>query len=312
MTENVPRVSVSALVREVEQYLLEHAKQLDTIDYLYALDEREVLVGVLSIKDLFSAERNAPVAEVLSRTLVTVRAHTDQERIALLALKHNIKAIPVIDASRHLLGVVAADDILRILDHEATENLAKLGGVDRAAGYETILAIPITRAFRHRIPWLVIGLFGGIATAGIISGFEEILSEYLILAAFIPLIVYLADAIGTQIATFIIRDLALTPTLSFAPYALRHAVVVGLLGGVLSALLFVASLVLYGELMVSVVLALALMGASISALFSGLLVPYLFAKLSFDPANASGPIATITQDILSVVIYLSVALMLLG
>jgi magnesium transporter len=161
------------------------------------------------------------------------------------------------------------------------------------------------------MPWLVLGLLGGILAARIVGGYEDILSKNLILAAFIPLIVYMADAVGTQMEAFIIRDLAVNPKLVFSRYLLKQIAIIAVLGSFISMLLFTISFLIYHTINVSIVLAISLFCAILSSVFSGLLIPWLFARMKFDPADASGPIATILQDTTSIVVYFSIASLLL-
>ncbi len=313
MKTKVPAVVTGTVVGDVERMLKDSTSTFDSINYIYIVKEGGELSGVVPIKALFDASPDTVVDDLSPKEVVHVHAKTDQERVAFLALKYNIKVVPVVDSHGRLLGIVSTRDILLIIDTEAVEDFLRLGGVVHEAGpHGNVLTLPITVSLRRRLPWLIVGLIGGIMTAGVIGFFEDILATYVVLAAFIPLIVYVADAVGTQMATFIVRDLAFTSHLRFLTYFFRQFLVVSVIGLVLASLLFVITFLLYGDPMVSFVLALSLIAACLSALFSGLVVPYLFSKLRFDPADASGPIATIIQDVLSVLIYLTVALSLLS
>lgn len=176
---------------------------------------------------------------------------------------------------------------------------------------DDVLHQTIWQSFRHRIPWLTAGLFGGLLAAVVIDNFEKVISQNLILAAFIPLIVYMADAVGTQMESFVIRDLALNPKIIFSRYFFKHFLVTACIGFCISLVLFLASLIIYDNYQISLVLAISLFLAILTSLVTGLLIPYFFGKFRFDPADASGPIATIIQDILSVLVYFSIASFLL-
>lgn len=310
MTARIPTIQPTATITDIEKLLEEKTDAFETINYVYVVDEKKTLCGVLSIKEVFRQPAIARVSDILSerqKPLVTVKPHTDQEHLALLALKHNLKAIPVVDDKNQLLGAVTSDTILRILDSEAVENILRFGGVYHTGTVDNVLTDSLSVSIKHRLPWLVLGLVGGLSAAGIIEHFEGLLSRHLILAAFIPLIVYMADAVGTQMEAFIIRDLALNPRLKFLTYLAKHSAVVLLIGLLLSFLLFGASFLLHREVRVSIVLGIALFFAIVSSLLTGLIVPYLFSKVKLDPANASGPTATIIQDVVSVLVYFVVA-----
>lgn len=230
----------------------------------------------------------------------------------MLALKNNLKEIPIIDKNDVLIGVVTYDNILQIMHNEGIDNILKFGGV---VGYDNsfddISNMSLLKSIKHRLPWLLVGLFGGLFIASIIGYFEEVLSQNLILASFIPLIVYMASAVGTQMQSFIIRDLALKPNLKIFNYFLKQIGVVFLLGLVISIVMFIFSYFLHNNILISFVFFIAFLIAIISSLITGIIIPYLFKKINSDPANASGPIATIVQDTLSVIIYFTVANLIL-
>lgn len=173
---------------------------------------------------------------------------------------------------------------------------------------DDIEKMSIFKAASKRLPWLFIGLFGGLAAAKIISGFEEVLSENLFLASFIPLVVYMSDAVGTQMEAFAIRDLSLNEKLNFKKYFLKQLGVVCIISVVISSLIFVFAYITQQDIYAALVLGLSLFLAILSSIFTGMLIPFvIFRELKMDPANASGPIATIIQDLLSVTIYFTLA-----
>lgn len=310
MTKKVPVILEDSNIQEVEALLLKKSKRFETINYIYTVDKKGILKGAVSIKEVFRAPKSTVLKSLVRQPLVTVPPHTHQKRVCQLALSHNLKAVPVVDKAGKFLGTVSSDTILYILDREAGENLFRFGGVHREA-VENVESLPLLTSLGHRLPWLLIGLLGGILAAGIVGFFEETLSENIILAAFIPLIVYMADAVGTQMEAFIIRDFALDAEIKFSHYFFRHFIVVGLLAVISSVLLSILSFILYGEFFVSLVLAASLFIAIMTSMVTGLVIPYTFGKFGFDPADASGPIATIIQDLLSILVYFSIAKWLL-
>lgn len=307
MVSNVPTVEETATVGDVEKLLLRETKNFETINYIYILTPKKKLKGVISIKEVFLSSKKASVKTLMSKKTISVRAHTDQERAVLLALEYHLKAIPVVNKNNTFLGVIPNDTILETIHAEGVENVLHLGGVMKMATFDNIFHLSLKASIKHRIPWLIIGLLGGIGAAGIVSSFEEVLSQNLILAAYIPMIVYMADAVGTQMEAFIIRDLAINPDLKLGSYFLRQFLIVIILASLISLGMYLISQILYHDHKVSLVLVIGLFCAILSSLFTGLLVPYLFGKLKLDPANASGPIATIIQDVLSILIYFGLA-----
>ncbi len=177
---------------------------------------------------------------------------------------------------------------------------------------DDVLKLPLYKSIFHRLPWLIIGLIGGVMAAKVVVGFEEILEKNLFLAAFIPLIVYMSDAVGTQMESFAIRDLAMHSHMKLIRYFLRQLIVVSLMGIILSVCLIFISLLMGQEIRVGITLGISLFAAVMSSLLTGILIPYLFNRIKLDPANASGPIATIIQDLFSVSIYFYIASLLLN
>jgi magnesium transporter len=313
MTAKVPVVAPEQTIGDVYEFLRKRAAEYDTINYVYVVDTARVLRGVLSVREIFSMDRSCVVGHVCVKDpLYCVHPSSHQERAAYLALRHGIKAIPVVDSHGTFLGEVAADSILRILHKEMHEDTLRRAGITHpAAVHSNVFKLSLLSSFRHRIPWLLLGLFGGVLAAKVIGFFETILSKNLVLAAFIPLIVYMSDAVGTQMEAYIIRDLAVERDIPFLRYLIRHGIVVFAIGIVLGTLLFGMYGVTTGDWFMALVLSLSLFAAVLSSVCTGLLVPYIFSRFALDPADASGPVATIIQDILSIVIYFSVASILL-
>lgn len=178
---------------------------------------------------------------------------------------------------------------------------------------DNIFKIPVYKSVIHRLPWLAIGLAGGVGAAKIVGSFESTLEENLILAAYIPLIVYMSDAVGTQMEAFVIRDFAIQSHMDFLKYFMRQTLVVTPIAVCLSMGLYGVNIYyLKQDKWIGVVLGLSLFAAIISSLITGLLIPYIIRKVRLDPANASGPIATIIQDLMSVTIYFYIANLMLG
>lgn len=313
LTSKVPVVPAVYTLAQAQVYLAENSDQLDTIDYIYVVDAQGKLGGVFSIKEMYQHPPTTPVSQISRKALVTARVDTDPEEIGYLALKRGIKAIPIVDEEHKLTGIIPHDTITKILHKELREDILLLAGVHRTNHevLDNIMEIPLVRAVRHRLPWLIVGTLGGLLIAQIIAQYEETLRDNLVLAAFIPLVVYIADAVGTQLEAFVIRDFALFRKLDFLRYFTRQLVTVLALALLLGISVGLLGVVIYRQAGVAVVLGLAVVGATISACFSGLIVPYLFRLGNVDPANASGPLGTIIQDALSVVIYFAIAARLL-
>ena len=313
MTKDVPVAHAEETLQEVHQRLLQRSGEYKTINYVYVLDHDRKLQGVLSVKELFSKPLTRTVGEVCTRMpLVYVHPDSHPKHAAYQALRHNLKAIPVLTKSHQFLGEITSDTILRVLHKEMHEDVLKRAGIRHGGGvHANVLQLSLLQSLRHRLPWLAIGLFGGILVATIVTFFETTLAENIVLASFIPLIVYMSDAVRAQMEAYIIRDLALDTSLPFGRYLLRHFIVLAALAFALSALLLVLFGFIYGDWSVGFVLSAALCAAIFSSLATGLIIPYAFERFGMDPADASGPVATIIQDMMSIVIYFGIATILL-
>lgn len=311
MTDRVPIALFHQNVEDVKKMFHEHIGEYQETDYIYLLNDQHHLVGVVSLRELFLAPSGVKVGELSRRNIVTVRPEVDQETAAYLAFRNDLKAVPVVDRHHLFLGSIPPRAIHRILARELHEDLLRMVGIHPDAARESVLTIPILRSFIHRTPWLLIGMVGGLLSARIIGVFETTLSEHLVLASFIPLIVYMSDAVGTQMEAFIIRDLAVVEHLPFPRYLLRQFLVVTLLASCISGVIYFLFIVFSDDILVAAILAISLFVAILSSVFTGLLIPYAFSRLNLDPADASGPVATILQDVISVSIYFAVASWLL-
>lgn len=310
-TERVPTVPVEATVGDVERLLLDSAKNFDSIHYVYVLDTAKKLQGVLSIKDVFREPKPMPVERFMQKQIISARFGMKPSRIGYLALRHNIKAVPLVDRDGIFKGVMPADIILRTIYHSLSSDMFRFAGAPgahrHATSYDDILHLSLPRTLLHRLPWLLIGLAGGLGIAKIVGAYETLLSEQLILAAFIPLIVYMAAATAAQTNAFIIRDLAVGANIRFGAYffrELRNDVVIAAITG---TMLFCIIGFFKDSWMLAGAVGTALFIAVVSSIFTGFLVPYILSKFRLDPANGTGPLATILQDGLSVAIYFSIA-----
>lgn len=314
MTMAVPVVHSSKTAAEVEGLLRSKAGDFETINYIYIVNEKRELVGVLSVQELFHLESHETLERFLTTALITVRPHTDQERVAQLALKHNIKAIPVVSKEHIFMGVVPSDRILSVLNLEHTKDVLQFAGVKHKDLHpaEVLLQSAPLAHVKMRLPWLVLGLLGGVFAAAVIGFFEETLADELILAAFIPAIVYMADAVGSQTQMLFVRALSIEHGLKVRAYLLRESIVNFFLGVILAGLIFILSLLFTQSLVISTILAVSIFLTVWFTVLVAITLPWFFYIRGYDPAIASGPLATVVRDILSLCIYLTVATLFLS
>ncbi len=311
-TRAVPIVSSQATFSDVVEMLSVRASDFVTINYIYVVDEDEKLTGVVSVKELFKSPKEKSVLELAERSLVTVRPHTDQERVALVALKHNIKAVPVVDKRGYFIGVVTSDTIISVLHKESIEDtLHHAGSINMDNPLTSLVHGSSWLHFRKRSPWLLIGLLGGVGAASVVSFFEHSIAEYLVLASFIPTVVYMADAVGSQTQTIFVRSLALEKKLDLKEYLKREAVVNFSLALLLGVAITILVAVFFSTWKIAFVVGIAIFFTVVESMVVALSMPYVLSKMGFDPAVGSGPFATVVQDILSLVIYFGVIVLLL-
>jgi magnesium transporter len=273
---------------------------------VYLVDESGRLEGSVAVWRLLGADPRALVGPLGEPARARVPPDADQERVASVALHHGVDTVPVVDADGRLLGVVPPLAMLRVLRREHVEDLHRLAGIAREAAHaRRALEEPPVRRVRDRLPWLLLGLLGSMLATLVMARSEETLRARVAVAFFIPGIVYLADAIGTQTETVVVRGLSLSSVrLSRLLWGeLRTGL---LIGGVVSAVVFPAVLLGFGDARLALAVAVAVLVAGTVATSVGLLFPWLLQRFGVDPAFGSGPLATVVQDVLSLLVYLAV------
>lgn len=272
-------------------------------ELLCVLGEGQQFLGTLSAAELLLLPDDTVLGRVVKAGQPRVAPDVDQEKMASVALHHRVATMPVVDAQGQLVGVVGATTLMHILRREHVEDLHRLAGITResADARNALEEAPLRRA-RHRLPWLVVGLGGSMVATFIVARFESALTAKPELAFFVPGLVYLADAIGTQSEAVAVRGLSLSHV--GIGRLIGSELRTGLLIGVVLALLaFPMIWLVFGELRLAAAVTLALAGASVVASVLGLVLPWLLARTGSDPAYGSGPLATIIQDVLSLLIY---------
>ena len=308
----VPLAYTRETVGQAKQRLLAQMRNYKSINYVFVLSENQTLRGVLSFKELFIQDPDKRISNVMNSNLVFSQPHVDQERVAHLALKHNIKSVPIVDEKKRFIGIVPSDQILKILFHEHKEDMLKsVGIITDAKANGSNVKISIINSYLRRVPWILVGLTGGMLVASVVGIFADTLKENLILATFIPLLVYVSAAVGTQTQTLYIRDLAFNEKISVIAYALREAFVVSLIAITSGLMIATMIAIFWQEAGIGLVVGLAATVSIVFSVFIAISVPYLLGVFKQDPANGSGPFATILQDSLSVIIYFSITSLML-
>ncbi len=291
-----------------------------TIYYAYVVDAEQKLIGVVSFRDLLSAKPDTHVREVMKTNVVQAPADMDQETVGRLFAKHGLIAIPVVDDEGHMKGVVTVDDIVDVVQQEATEDIQKLGGME-VMGFP-YLEIPFRRMIRMRAGWLSALFLGELLTATAMSYFQDEIARAVVLALFVPLIISSGGNSGSQATTLVIRAMALGEVqLGDWWRVLRREILAGaalgtVLGtiGMLRILIWQAAFASYGEhyALVGLTVFLSLIGVVTFGSISGCMLPFILRRLGFDPASASAPFVATLVDVTGLVIYFSVASMILA
>jgi magnesium transporter len=233
-------------------------------------------------------------------------AGIDEEVAAWKAVRHGESALAVLDDDGRFVGFVPPRRIVEVLLSEHDEDLARLGGyLASTSSARHAIEEPVVPRLLHRLPWLLVGLAGALGAAGIVSAYERELSQQVLLASFVPGVVYMADAVGTQTEALVIRGLSVGVPIG---RIVRRELFTGLLVGVtLAAVFLVVGPVLWDETDVVVAVAIAIFAACSTATLVAMVLPWVLSRLGSDPAFGSGPLATVIQDLLSLVIYFWVA-----
>jgi magnesium transporter len=308
VSARVPIVSSGATVSQIFDSL--RGKRFDTAAEL-AVCEDGRLVGLISVEELFAAPEEARAVDIMDADPAVVAPGVDQEVAAWKAVQHGETSLAVVDAEGRFAGFIPPGRLLGVMLWEHDEDMARLGGFVRdTAAARTASEEPVARRFWHRLPWLMVGLVGALLAADIVGAFERELEENVLLAFFVPGVVYMADAVGTQTEALVIRGLSVGVSIG---RVVRREVLTGLLVGVaVSLAFFPVVLWRWGDGDVALAVSLALFAACSTATAVAMALPWAFHRLGRDPAFGSGPLATVIHDLLTIVIYFVVALALVS
>ncbi|WP_035346933.1 magnesium transporter [Halalkalibacter hemicellulosilyticus] len=309
MTKEYVSITSTEVVSNVIDTLRKDAPDAETIYYLYVVDEVERLVGVISLRDLITAQPTETIENVMGTRVVSVDDDMDQEDVAQLIKKYDFLAVPVVSKQNHLIGIITVDDVIDILEEEATEDFGEIS----AAKGATDVNVSSFKAARRRSPWIIMLMFFGLITAGVIGQFEETLEEIVLLAVFIPLIMDSAGNTGTQSLAVAVRGLALgTIKKGSIGKMVRREFGTGImLGLICMAVLAITVTIMYQHWMLALIVGFSIFCTLSIATVIGATVPLIINKLKLDPAIASGPFITTVNDILGLLIYFSIATALL-
>jgi magnesium transporter len=320
MNPRYARVRPDVTVDEAIRYLRMQAREaLESFYYVYVQDDQQRLLGVVSFRELFSADPSVRVREIMHRELVTVSDQLDQEAVSRVFAQHPFTALPVVDAEGRMKGIVTADDIVHVVREEATEDIQKLGGT--AALDEPYMNVSLPVLVQKRGVWLAVLFLGELLTATAMGYYEHHIQRAVVLALFIPLIISSGGNSGSQASTLVIRAMALGEVrLRDWWRVVRREIMAGLMLGSILGLLGVLRIVvwqqfqpIYGQhyVALSLTIGLSLVGVVVCGTVAGSLLPFILRALRLDPASASAPFVATLVDVTGVVVYFTVASLLL-
>ena len=320
MNTRYSRLRPEMTVGEAISYLRRDAQARQrTAYYAYVIDAEDHLLGVISFRDLIVAPADKLLREVMRTTLVSAAEDLDQEALSKLFMRHHLVTIPVVDPNGRIKGVVSVDDIVDVVQEEATEDIHKIGAVESLDG--PYLQVSLLRMIRQRAGWLAALFLGEMLTATAMGYFEAEIAQAVILALFVPLIISSGGNSGAQATTLVIRAMALGEVRIRDWWrVMRREFATGLaLGAILAAIGLVRILLwqvffdAYGDhyFLVALTVALSLVGVVLWGSLIGSLLPFILRSLGFDPASASAPFVATIVDVTGLIIYFTVAAVVL-
>jgi magnesium transporter len=319
MTPDFLAVRKHWTIRHVLDHVRAHGRDSETINVLYVVDDHNILIDDLRIRDILLAPLHVLVRDVIDGQFVALKATDDQEAAVEVFRKYDRSALPVVDERGALVGIVTIDDVLDVAEEEATRDLQRFGGLE--ALDESYVATPFLSLARKRASWLIVLFLGEMLTATAMGFFESEIARAVVLALFVPLIISSGGNSGSQAATLIIRALALGEIkLRDWPAVLRRELASGLmLGAVLGAIGFLRIAVwsafsnLYGPHwpLVGLTVAISLVGVVTWGTLSGSMLPFVLKRLGFDPATSSAPFVATLVDVTGLIIYFTAAVVML-
>jgi len=285
------------------------AENVTRVHSIYVVDDEDKLKGRLSLKDLLTTSTKTHIKDVFIKNVDSVNVNEDPEEVARIMSKYDLEAIPVVDEIGRLVGRITIDDIVDVIKEEAERDYQMAAGISQDVEADDSIW-DLTRA---RLPWLILGLFGGAGAALIMGGFEEMFREYTVLFLFTPLIAAMAGNVGVQSSAIIVQGLANDDIKGSISSRLIKEMLLALLNGViLSCLLLIFTWIWKGDFLTSLAISISLIAVIVVAGFIGTFVPLFLDKRGIDPAIATGPFITTSNDIFGILIYFSIAKLILG
>lgn len=313
MTVEYVSLKESMTVEQAIEHIRRVGLDSETINICYVLDARRRLVGTVALRYLLLSEGNQVIGDFMHENVISINTHTDQEQVAAQFKKYDFTAMPVVDNENRMVGIITVDDIVDILEEEATEDMEKMAAI--LPSDKPYMRTTVWETYLKRIPWLLLLMISAAFTGAIISSFEEALSVYAALIAFIPMLMDTGGNAGGQASVTVIRGLSLGEIeYRDVPRVVWKEIRVAMLCGLSLAAANFAKLMLFDRVggPVALTVCLTLVAAVLMAMLVGCLLPIGAKKLGFDPAVMASPFITTIVDALSLLVYFRFAILILG
>lgn len=310
MAKELVKVNENWNVLKCVKEMREQAEFVKRVHSIYVVDDNDVLKGRLSLKDLLTTSTRSNVKDIYIPKVDYVYVTDTAEDVARIMSKYDLEAIPVVDEMKRLVGRITIDDIVDVIKEEAEKDYQLAAGITNDVEADD----NIWKLTKARLPWLLIGMFGGLGAASIINGFQDAMNNYPILLIFIPLIQATAGNVGVQSSAIVVQGLANNTIDSQVWGRLLKEFLLGLINGLAIAaiVIFVSHFAFQADYIISVTVAVALVTVIVNAAIIGTFIPIFLHKRGIDPAVATGPFITTSNDVLGILIYFSIAKIILG
>lgn len=316
MTTDFVSLRKDMSIYQAIECLRENAPDAETIYYVYVVDKNMKLSGVISLRELIIAKPNKLIEEIMNENVIYVEINDDQEEVARIVKKYNLLAIPVTDSNMRMRGIITFDDVMDVIEEEATEDIYKFAGSSQRESENAEEESSLTRiisSVKARLPWLLITMFGGILSANILSRYTDTLNQYTAVAFFMPLLTGMGGNVGTQSSTLTVRGLATgyVDIRNSLKTIIQEMSIGATVGIICSLIVWLVAFLWMRDVKLGMVVGISMITNMLTAATIGTIVPIVFKKLGVDPAVASAPFISTTLDITGITIYFSLTTMLL-
>ncbi len=310
MAKELVAINENLTVKQALGEMRDQAEDIDEIYYLYVVDDNNILKGTIALKDLLFSSTNKKISSIVDPDVISVKPDIDGEEVAQIMEKYDLIAVPVVDGIGRLMGRITIDDVVDVIREEAEEDYQLMSGITQDVDFSD----SVFRQSRSRIPWLLIGMVGGVFSSLILGVYEDDIARYAVLALFLPLIAATGGNAGVQSSAIVVQGIASGDIdLQSISRKLFKEFKVGLINGfVCSSLIFLYNLIFSDNFALTITVSLALFCVVIFATVFGTFIPLVLKRFKIDPAIATGPFITTSNDMLGIFIYFIIARSVFG